>query len=176
MKIGLFFGSFNPLHIGHIAVANYMAKFTDLEEVWLVVSPQNPLKEKESAADAKKRLATVKKAIEGDPVLKVSDAEFSLPQPSYTIHTLEHLQKKFPEDKFALIIGSDNLNVFDQWKDHEKILNGFKIYIYPRAGSDGGTLKTHRNVKIVDAPKMDISSTFIREQIKKGKDVSSFIP
>jgi len=176
MKIGLFFGSFNPIHIGHIAIANYMAKFTDLEEVWLVVSPQNPLKEKESAGDAKKRLATVKKAIEGDLVLKVSDVEFSLPQPSYTVNTLEHLQKKFPDDKFILIIGSDNLNVFDKWKDHEKILNGFKIYVYPRAGSDDGKLKTHRNVKIVDAPKMDISSTFIREQIKKGKDVSSFIP
>ena len=112
MKIGLFFGSFNPIHIGHLAIANYMARHTDLEEVWLIVSPQNPLKEKGSLADAKKRLTAVKKAADTDSAIKVSDVEFSLPQPSYTIDTLEFLQKKFPEDKFVLIIGADNLNIF----------------------------------------------------------------
>src|ERR1035437_2089903 len=144
MKIGLLFGSFNPIHIGHLAIANYMAEFTDLEQVWLIVSPHNPLKEKKSLADARKRLAQVKKAIKGHtpaPLkrgktakIKVSDVEFSLSQPSYTINTLEVLNKKYPQHKFVLIIGSDNLNRFHQWKDYKKILSKHKIYVYPRLG------------------------------------------
>lgn len=175
MKVGLFLGSFNPIHIGHIAIANYMAEFTDLEQVWLVVSPHNPLKEKKSFTDAKKRFASVKKAITGNSKIKISNVEFSLPQPSYTINTLYFLKDKYPNNKFALIIGSDNLTRFHKWKEYKKILNNFKIYVYPRSGSDVRKLKNHRNVKIVDAPLLDVSSTFIREQMKKGKDVKKFL-
>lgn len=180
MKIGLLFGSFNPIHIGHIAIANYMAEQTDLDQVWLVVSPHNPLKEKKSLADAKKRFASVKKAIGRNSKIKVSNVEFALPQPSYTINTLEVLRKKYPKNKFLLIIGSDNLNLFHKWKDYKKILSDYKIYVYPRALSPlkrgaGGIVKNHRNVKIVNAPLIDISSTFIREQMKKGKDVKDLL-
>jgi nicotinate-nucleotide adenylyltransferase len=181
MKIGLLFGSFNPIHVGHLVIANYLAEFTDLQQVWLVVSPHNPLKAKNSLSAARKRLATVKKVVRKNPKIKVSDVEFSLPQPSYTINTLEVLNKKYPQHKFVLIIGSDNLNTFHKWKEYKKILNGYKIYVYPRSShfggiSIGGELKNHRNVKIVSAPRIDISSTFIREQIKKGKDVRYLIP
>lgn len=174
MKIGLFFGSFNPIHIGHLAIANYMAEFTDLQQVWLVVSPRNPLKSKKGLADAAKRLLVVKKAVGKDPKIKVSDVEFGLPQPSYTIHTLEALKKKSPKHEFILIIGSDNLAVFHKWKDYKEILDKFRVYVYPRLDITG-KLK-HRNIKIMDAPRMDISSTFIRDAIKKGKDIRCFIP
>ena len=176
MKIGLLFGSFNPIHIGHVAIAKYMADKTDLEQVWMIVSPQNPLKEKKSLANGKKRLAQAKKAIGRNPKIKVSDVELKLPQPSYTINTLEVLKKQYPEHKFVLIIGSDNLNLFLKWKDYKKILSGYKIYVYPRSASDGGKLKSHKNVKFFDAPQLDVSSTFIREAIKKGKDISHLVP
>ena len=175
MKIGLLFGSLNPIHIGHIAIANYMAEQTDLDQVWLVVSPHNPLKEKKSLANAKKRFASVKKAIGRDSKIKVSDVEFKLPQPSYTINTLRVFRKKYPKNKFTLIIGSDNLNLFHKWKDYKKILSDYKIYVYPRSGSDGEKLKNHSNIKMVDAPLIDISSTFIREQMKKGNDVKKLL-
>ena len=179
MKIGLLFGSFNPIHIGHIAIADYMAEQTDLDQVWLVVSPHNPLKEKKSLTDAKKRFASVKKAIGRNSKIKISDIEFELPQPSYTINTLEVFRKKYPKNKFTLIIGSDNLNLFHKWKNYKKILSDYKIYVYPRISPlkkvAGGIVKNHRNVKIVNAPLIDISSTFIREQMKKGKDVRCFV-
>jgi|ERR1035437_4723451 nicotinate-nucleotide adenylyltransferase len=180
MKIGLLFGSFNPIHIGHLVIANYMAEFTDLEQVWLVVSPHNPMKEKNSLADAQKRLAAVKKAVGKNPKIKVSDVELSLPQPSYTINTLEVLGKKYPQHKFVLIIGSDNLNMLHKWKDYKKILSKYKIYVYPRLGVANLTgfknlSGLSRNIKMIDAPRIDISSTFIREQMKKGKDVRYFL-
>ena len=159
-----------------------MSEFTDLDQVWLVVSPHNPLKAKNSLADARKRLAAVKKAIGKNPKIKVRDVEFSLPQPSYTINTLEVLSKKYPQHKFVLIIGSDNLNTFHKWKDYKKILSKYKIYVYPRVisplqmGAGGiGILKNHHNTKLINAPRIDISSTFIREQMKKGKDVRYFL-
>ena len=175
MKIGLLFGSFNPIHIGHIAIANYMAESTDLEQVWLVISPHNPLKEKKLLADGKKRLSQVKKAIGKNTYIKISSVEFGLPQPSYTINTLEVLKKKYPRNKFVLIIGSDNLSLFYKWKDYIKILRNYKIYVYPRSGSGGGKFKNHRNVIIVDAPRIDISSSSIREQTKKGKDMRKLL-
>ncbi len=193
MKIGLLFGSFNPIHIGHIAIANYMSSKTDLEQVWFIVSPHNPLKEKKSLADEKKRLALVKKTIGRNSKIKVSNIEFKLSQPSYTINTLGFLKNKFPKNKFVLIIGSDNLILFHKWKDYKKILSEYKIYVYPRfvplnKGGNrsertlGGVNRTpsegllnHRNVKIVNAPRIDISSTFIREQMKKGKFVRNFV-
>lgn len=169
MKIGLLFGSFNPIHSGHIAIARYMAEFTDVEQVWLVVSPHNPLKEKKSLADAEKRFAAAKKAIGRNSKIKVSNVEFDLLQPSYTINTLEFFRKKYPENKFSLIMGSDNLSIFTRWKDYKKILRDYKIYVYPRSGSDVGKLKSYRNVKIMDAPRINISSTLIRNQMKQGK-------
>ena len=177
MKIGLLFGSFNPIHIGHTAIANYMAEFTDLDEVWLVVSPHNPLKNKKDLADANKRFARVKKAIGKSKKIKVSSVEFKLPQPSYTVHTLEALKKKFPKKKFMLIIGEDNLRSFHQWKDYRKILSDNKIYVYPRrvSASASGKMLKHQNIKHIDAPRIDISSTFIREAMKKGKDVRFFV-
>ena len=176
MKIGLLFGSFNPIHIGHLAIADYIAENTDLNRIWLVVSPQNPLKEKNTLADAKIRLAGVKKAVAGNSKIRVSNIEFSLTVPSYTFDTLEALKKKYPQHTFVLIIGSDNLSIFHKWKDYKKILSNYKIYVYPRAGSDGGKLKNHRNVKLIDAPLLEVSSTFIREQMKKGKDISYLLP
>jgi nicotinate-nucleotide adenylyltransferase len=179
MKIGLLFGSFNPIHIGHLAISNYMAEFTDLEQVWLVVSPHNPLKDKKNLADAKKRFAGVKKAIGKNPKIKACDIEFDLPQPSYTVNTLGCLKEKYPKDKFVIIIGSDNLNLFHKWKDYRKILTDYKLYVYPRASStlQRGRIwiQTHHNVKFVKAPRIDISSTFIREQIRKGRDMRYFL-
>jgi nicotinate-nucleotide adenylyltransferase len=185
MKIGLLFGSFNPLHIGHLAIANYMAEFTDLQQVWLVVSPRNPLKSKSFLTDAHKRLALVKKAVGVNKKIKVCALEFSLPQPSYTINTLELLNKKHPNDEFVLIIGSDNLITFHKWKDYKKILSEYKIYVYPRLSpsikqklkkiSTIGRLKNHPHIKLVNAPIIDVSSTFIRKAIKKGKNMNFFV-
>lgn len=179
MKIGLFFGSFNPIHIGHLIIANYMSEFTDLEQVWLVVSPHNPLKEKKILSDSRKRLAAVKKAVGKNARIKVSNIEFSLRQPSYTINTLEVIKKKFPQHTFVLIIGSDNLSTFHKWKEYQKILRNYKVYVYPRMSSlkrKSQQILNHSNIKMVDAPRIDISSTFIREQLKKGRDVRYFIP
>ncbi|MFH1004810.1 MAG: nicotinate (nicotinamide) nucleotide adenylyltransferase [Bacteroidota bacterium] len=185
MKIGILSGSFNPVHIGHLAIANYMAEFTDLKEVWLVVSPDNPHKEKDSLSNAQKRLYAVKKAVGKNPKIKVSDVEFYLSRPSYTINTLEYLKKKFPQHKFVLIIGSDNLITFHKWKNYKKILSGYKIYVYPRSStlakgrlkkiSVSEEIKNHRNIIIINAPKINISSTFIREAIKDGKDMRYFM-
>ena len=176
MRIGLFFGSFNPIHIGHIAIAKYMLKATDLDQVWLVVSPKNPLKNKNVLADAKKRLRQVKKAIGKSAGIKVSNVEFALRQPSYTIRTLRSLGKKHPHKEFVLIIGSDNLELFYEWKEYKKILAGYKIYVYPRKNSVGGKLRNHASVKMTKAPLINVSSTFIREQVGMGKDVKHLIP
>ncbi|MBI4946689.1 MAG: nicotinate-nucleotide adenylyltransferase [Bacteroidetes bacterium] len=175
MKIGLFFGSFNPIHIGHMVIANYMAEFLDIDQVWLVVSPHNPLKEKKSLSDARQRLMAVKKAVGKNQKINVSDIEFFLPQPSYTINTLEALNKKYPQHKFILIIGSDNLHTFHKWKEYKKILSDYKIYVYPRLSSlkkgSRRVVEDHFNVKFISAPRIDISSSFIRKQMKKGKNV-----
>ncbi len=185
MKIGLLFGSFNPIHIGHIAIAKYMAEHTDLNRVWLVVTPHNPLKEKRFLAEENKRLSSVKKAIGKNSKIKVCDVEFSLPQPSYTINTLTFLKKKYPQHDFVLIIGSDNLNLFHKWKDHKKILLDFELYVYPRFSplkrenverSETRGIPSRRNIKLFDAPLLDVSSTFIRDQIKKGKGVKHLLP
>ena len=176
MKIGLFFGSFNPVHVGHMVIANFMLEFTGLERIWFVVSPHNPLKEKKSLLSNHHRLQLVRFAIGDNHKMKASNIEFSLPQPSYTVNTLAHLSEKFPDHEFALIMGSDNLQSFHKWKNYEFILEHHKIYVYPRPGFDGGKFQKHPSVIFTQAPQMDITSTFIREAIRNKKDVRYFLP
>ena len=176
MQIGLFFGSFNPIHLGHMVLANYMASFTDLEQVWFVVSPHNPLKEKASLLNQNQRLHMVNLAIGDSNLFKSSNIEFDLPQPSYTINTLAHLKEKYPQHTFALIMGEDNLQSFTKWKNYEVILEQYKLYVYPRPNCNSEELKKHPNVIMTEAPLMDISSTLIRKAIKAKKNVSFFVP
>ncbi len=176
MKIGLFFGSFNPIHVGHLVLANYMLEYTDLERLWFVVSPHNPHKVKSSLIDEKQRLHLVDLAIGFNNKLKPSNIEFKLPQPSYTINTLTYLKEKYPQHEFALIMGADNLESFPKWKNYEEILKHHQLYVYPRKSSSIGELKNHPQVKLVDAPIMEISSTAIRQAIKEKKDMRYFMP
>ncbi|NRA12835.1 MAG: nicotinate-nucleotide adenylyltransferase [Crocinitomicaceae bacterium] len=185
MKIGLYFGTFNPVHVGHLVIANYMASNSDLDQVWLVVSPQNPLKKKKNLLEDYHRLVLVKEGIKDNPKLKASDIEFKLPVPSYTSTTLAYLKEKYPENEFALIMGEDNLRTFHKWQNHEMILENHEMYVYPRVHTiqeleamsmeneqDKNDLAEHKNVHMCnDVPVMNISSSFIRNQIKEGKDV-----
>jgi len=176
MKIGLFFGSFNPIHSGHMVLANYLIEFTELDKIWFVVSPQNPFKKKDSLLDEKQRLHMVNLAIENDNRFKASNIEFKLSQPSYTINTLVHLKEKYPKYQFALIMGADNLETFHKWKNFEEILKYHDIYVYPRPKSAGGDLAKHPKVKMTPAPLIEISSTAIRNAIKDKKDLRYFVP
>lgn len=178
MKIGLYFGTFNPIHIGHLAIANHMAEFTDMDQVWLVVTPHNPHKKKSTLLDDHHRLQMVFLATEDYPKLKPSDIEFKLPQPNYTVHTLAHLQDKFPQHQFSLIMGEDNLNSLHKWKNYEVILQNHDVYVYPRVNTElmSEEFKKHPKIHRVDAPIMEISSTFIRESIKKGKNIRPLLP
>lgn len=178
MKIGLYFGTFNPIHTGHLAIANHMAEFSDLEQVWLVVTPHNPHKKKSTLLDDHHRLQMVFLATEDYPKLKPSDIEFKLAQPNYTVHTLAHLQEKFPQHEFSLIMGEDNLNSLHKWKNYEVILQNHDIYVYPRVSNDivDESLQNHPHIKKIDAPIMEISSTFIREGIKAGKNIRPLLP
>ena len=171
MRIGLFFGTFNPVHAGHLVIAGYMTEYTDLKKVWFIVSPQNPMKQEQTLLDENERMNLVKLAAGNNPKIKISDVEFSLPKPSYTFDTLVHLSEKFPEHEFILILGTDNLAAFNKWKNYEQILEKYYLYVYPRPGFSGGKAAAHRNVKITNAPMMEISSSFIREAIKNKKDV-----
>lgn len=171
MKIGLFFGTFNPIHAGHLVIAGYMTEFTDLEQVWFVVTPQNPMKQNQDMLADYHRLTLTRIATEHNRKFKVSNVEFSLPKPSYTIETLSHLSEKHPEHEFSLIIGADNLEIFGQWKSHELLLEKYFLYVYPRNGCSGGKLISHPHVKMTEAPLMEISSTFIRDAIKNKKDI-----
>jgi nicotinate-nucleotide adenylyltransferase len=176
MKTGLFFGSFNPVHIGHMIIADYMAEFAGLQQVWLVVSPHNPLKSKHSLAPDYDRLHLVQLAIGDHPKLRVSDIEFHLPKPSYTVDTLAFLREKYPGREFALIMGGDNLLSFHKWKNYEFLLENYPIYVYRRPSYDAGELAKHPNVRIFDAPLLDISASFVRECIKNGKSVRYLVP
>lgn len=176
MKIGLFFGSFNPIHNGHLVIAGYMAEFTDLDQVWMVVSPQNPLKTKNSLLKDIHRLALVNEAIGDYRKLKASNIEFKLPQPSYTINTLLHLTEKYPDHEFVLIMGMDNLQTLDKWKNYEEILNNYEIYVYPRHEFKGEKFIHHPKIKMIDAPVMEISASFIRKAIKDKKDIRYMMP
>ncbi len=182
METGLFFGSFNPVHIGHMAIANYIAEYSSLKEIWFVVSPHNPLKAKESLLKDRDRLYMTELAIGEDPRFRVSDVEFTLPQPSYTIDTLAWLREKYPARSFTLIMGEDNLTTLHKWKNAEMLVKQYPIIVYPRLypGRKGSKrleeILAMASVKEIDAPVMDISGTFIRKAIKEGKDVSWFVP
>ena len=179
-KIGLYFGTFNPIHVGHLIISNYMTGYTNLDEVWLVVSPLNPLKKKESLLEDYHRLNLVRIAVEKNSKLKASDDEFNLPKPSYTINTLVYLKEKYPSYEFNLIMGEDNLRSFKKWKNHEKILQSHNLYVYPRVLTEQEkkeditetiiTIK-HHNIVRCEAPVMKISSSFIRKAIVENKDV-----
>jgi nicotinate-nucleotide adenylyltransferase len=176
-KIGLFFGSFNPIHIGHLVIAEYMVEFTDLDQVWFVVSPKNPLKAKDSLLSETHRIRMVRIAIEYDNRFKASSVEFGLPRPSYTATTLAHLAEKHPNYEFALILGMDNLASFNKWKDYEHILKNYKLYVYPRKDyNTTNPLAIHSSVVITDAPVMEISSTFIRKAISEKRTIRHIVP
>lgn len=176
MKTGLYFGSFNPIHNGHMAIANYMHQFTDLDEVWFVVSPQNPFKNKQSLLADYQRLEMVELAISDTPGYRASNIEFHLPKPSYTVDTLAYLFDKYPNRKFVLIMGSDNLINFHKWKNFNEILRYHQIYVYPRPGTPKTPLLNNPNIQLTDAPLMEISSSFIRNSIKQKKDIRFFLP
>jgi nicotinate-nucleotide adenylyltransferase len=176
MKIGLFFGSFNPIHVGHLIIASYMVDFTDLNQVWFIVSPQNPLKNKKSLLNEYERLELIRLAIDGDNRLKVSDIEFKLPIPSYTIHTLEVLKEKHPEHEFHLIMGSDSFNTLPKWKEYEQILANYPIMVYLRPKEEID-LNIKGNIQVFeDVPQMEISASFIRNAIKNKKSVKYLLP
>lgn len=175
-NIGLFFGSFNPIHVGHLIIATYMAEHTALDAVWLVVSPHNPLKKKSSLANSFDRLEMVELALAGAEKLRASQVEFTLPQPSYTIDTLIHLGERYPTYQFTLIMGSDNLFSLHKWKNVEVLLRDYRIAVYPRPGYRGHELEKHRSVTMTQTPLMEISSTFIREAIREGKSIRYFVP
>ena len=176
MKIGIYSGSFNPIHHGHVMLANYLVEFSDLDELWFVVSPQNPLKKKEDLLDDQERLKMVELAIGNDPKLKVSDIEMSLPLPSYTINTLTALSSQHTEDRFVFICGMDSLQGLPRWRDYQAILDNYELLVFPRRGFDGGELVHHPHVKVLETPVIEVSSTFIRKCVKEGKEIRHFMP
>ena len=177
MKIGLYFGTFNPIHIGHLIIANHMAEFSNLDQIWMVVTPHNPLKKKSTLLDDYHRLQMVHLATEDFPKIKPSDIEFKLLQPNFTVNTLVRLEEKYPNYEFSLIMGEDNLKSFHKWKNYEIILAHHEIYVYPRlsAEEDVLKLKNHPKIHFVAAPVVEISSTFIRDNIKNGKNVKPLL-
>lgn len=177
-KIGLYFGTFNPIHIGHLTIANYMVEYSDLDEVWMVVTPHNPHKKKSTLLDNNHRLMMVDVALEDYPKIKSSNIEFDVPQPNYTVHTLVVLEEKYPEHDFCLIMGEDNLKSFHKWKNYEVILERYALFVYPRISQ--GTIEIqfdkHPKITKVSAPIMELSSTFIRKAIKEGKNIRPMLP
>ncbi|WP_299128581.1 nicotinate (nicotinamide) nucleotide adenylyltransferase [uncultured Winogradskyella sp.] len=178
MKIGLYFGTFNPIHIGHLTIANHLVEHSNLDQVWFVVTPQSPFKKKSTLLDNHQRLEMVYRATKDYSKLRPSDIEFGLKQPNYTIDTLTYLYEKFPDHMFALIMGEDNLKSFHKWKNYELILENHSIYVYPRLskGSMDTQFKDHPKIHKVDAPIMELSSTFIRKSIKEGKNIRPMLP
>lgn len=177
MKVGLYFGTFNPIHVGHLIIANHMVENTDLDQIWMVVTPHNPLKKKTGLLADYHRLHMVHLATQEYEKIIPSDIEFKLPQPNYTVHTLAHLKEKYPNHEFALIMGEDNLKSLHKWKNYEVILNHYQLFVYPRI-SDNDTpaaLKNHPNITKVSAPIIELSSTYIRDSIKNGKNIKPMI-
>jgi len=185
MKIGLYFGTFNPIHVGHLIIANHMAEHAGLDQIWMMVTPHNPFKKKDTLLDDYQRLQLVHLATEDYSKIKASDFEFKLPQPNYTVNTLAHLQDKFPNHEFALIMGEDNLRTFHKWKNYEVILEHYNIYVYPRLEAKNpsaivvavdSSFKNDPKIHLIDAPVVEISSTFIRDCIKNKKNVMPMLP
>ena len=178
MKIGLFFGTYNPIHVGHLIIANHLAEHSDLDQIWLVVTPQSPHKTKQSLLDNHQRLELVFRATKDYPKLAPSAIEFNLPQPNYTVRTLAYLEEKHPENQFALIMGEDNLRSLPKWKNAEVIMGNYPIYVYPRKmnPSSSSASFSSETVTYVDAPIIEVSSTFIRQQIKDGKNIKALLP
>jgi nicotinate-nucleotide adenylyltransferase len=176
MLTGIFSGSFNPVHIGHLALANWICEYGGIDELWFLVSPRNPLKNENDLLDENVRLGMVRAATEDYPKFKVSDFEFSLPKPSYSIMTLRALKAKYPERNFALIVGADSWEIFPQWMDYENIINEFSVIVYPRKGYEIIIPETFKNVRKVEAPLLEVSSTFIRQSLKENKDIRFFLP
>ncbi len=176
MQIGLFFGSFNPIHNGHLIIAQSVLEFARLDEIWFIVSPQNPLKKNKKLLHEFDRLDMVRLAIEDNIRFRASDIEFHMPKPSFTIDTLTYLREKFPEKSFKLIIGGDNLAIFPKWKNSQQILDSFGLIVYPRPGSTPGELINHPNVSYIEAPIMSISATFIRKCIQEEKSIRYLVP
>jgi nicotinate-nucleotide adenylyltransferase len=178
MKIGLYFGTFNPIHVGHLIIANHLAENSDLDQIWMVVTPHNPLKKKSTLLDDYHRLEMVHLATKDFPKIKPSDIEFKLSQPNYTVNTLVHLLEKYPNYEFALIMGEDNLNSLQKWKNYEYILQNHAIYVYPRIQNleIDAQFKNHPKIKKIDAPIIELSSTFIRDSIKNKKNIVPMLP
>ncbi|MGG9970795.1 nicotinate (nicotinamide) nucleotide adenylyltransferase [Ferruginibacter sp. SUN002] len=175
MKIGLYFGSFNPVHTGHLIIANHIAHNFDLQQVWMVVSPQNPFKKSVSLLNEYHRLHFIQASIEGETKLKASNVEFKLPKPSYTIDTLTYLEEKYPEHQFSIIMGSDSFNNLSKWKNYELIVKKYKLFIYIRPGFEVDN-SIGATIEIVKAPLLEISSTHIRELVKEGKSIRYLVP
>ena len=175
-KIGIYSGSFNPIHHGHVMLASYLVEFSDLDELWFVVTPQNPLKKKEDLLDDDERLKMVQLAIGDDPRIRVSDIEMHLPTPSYTINTLTALSVQYPDSEFVFICGMDSLQNLKNWREYQKILDNYELLVFPREGYDGGDLITYPSVTVLKTPILEISSTFIRQCVKEGRDVRHFMP
>lgn len=175
MKIGLYFGSFNPVHVAHLIISNHILNETNIEKIWFVVSPQNPFKQESNLLNEYHRLHLVRLATEDDTRIKASDIEFSLPKPSYTSATLAYLADKYPEHEFSIIMGSDSFQNLPKWKNHEVIVKNYTLYIYRRAGFEIEN-KIGANVKVLDAPMLQISSTLVRKYIKEGKSVRYMVP
>ena len=178
MKTGLFFGTFNPIHIGHLIIANHLVENSDLEAIWLVVTPLNPHKKKKNLLEDNHRLAMVRIAVEDYPKLEASNIEFGLPQPNYTVNTLTYITEKYPQHEFSLIMGEDNLNSFHKWKNYDVILGNHRIYVYPRITDKKITdaFKEHPKIHKVAAPIVQISATAIRKAIKEGKEIRPLLP
>ena len=176
MKIALFFGSFNPIHNGHLAIANYIVEYGNVDQLWFVLSPQNPLKPKQTLLPDYQRLEILNRAIQDYDKFRVSTIEFNLPKPSYTIDTLAYLKEKHSDYNFSLVIGADNLATLDKWKNYQVLLKDFQIIVYPRPKVEENHFFKEKNVKLIDAPIMEISSSFIRQSIKEGKDARFFLP
>ncbi|HKK09888.1 MAG TPA: nicotinate (nicotinamide) nucleotide adenylyltransferase [Bacteroidales bacterium] len=175
-KTGLFFGSFNPIHQGHMMLANYLVEFTDLRSIWFIISPHNPFKKKDSLLDDHHRHQLVQEAIGDDPRFYASTIEFDMPKPSFTIDTLTHLSERYPDKEFVLLCGADILPTFHKWKNYEQILSEYKMLVYNRPGFIENPCREHQAVEITEAPQFDISSSFIRKAIAEGKDVRYFLP
>lgn len=171
MKIGLFFGSFNPIHIGHLIIGNTMAERADIDQVWYVISPQNPFKKRSGLLHEFDRLHMVRLAISDNHKLNATDIEFNMPKPSYTIDTLTYLSEKYPQHQFRVIMGQDNLKNFHKWKNHQELINQYGLLVYPRPNSKKTQWDEHENVQVIEAPQVDISATFIRKSIQEDNSI-----